>query len=274
MTWLWAAFLQDEEKVRGQILDELDIQPGQNILEIGCGTGADSLRIAARMRGRRFFYLQDISLGMLRECQRRFAQARNVGADGVEFSVSRTSPLPFADGQFDRVFHFGGLNMFSDIKGALGEMARVTKLGGKVVVGDESVGPWLRHDDFGKIVINNNPLYRAELPLEKLPVSARDVNVRYLVNGTFYLITFGVGEGSPSLNLDLPHVGRRGGTFAESVLWSARGCFGRGQGDGAKSGRSERQEPASVAGRCHAPCRPDKTWVSPDHSQTAKLCHQ
>ena len=212
MRWLWEAFLENEEKVRTQILDELDIQPGQAILEVGCGAGADSLRIAKRMKGGEL-YLQDISRGMLVECQKNFAMNADVGADRVEFSVSLTSPLPFADAQFDRVFHFGGLNMFSDIAGALSEMARVTKKAGKVVVGDESVGPWLRGDDFGRIVINNNPLYRAKLPLDMLPVSARDVRVQYLVSNTFYLISFGVGEGAPSLNLDLPHQGRRGGTL-------------------------------------------------------------
>jgi SAM-dependent methyltransferase len=194
------------------MLDALDIRPGQRILEIGCGTGADSLRIAQRMQDGEL-YLQDISCGMLTQCKQAFDQARGLGAASVEFAVAQTSRLPLGDAVFDRVFHFGGLNMFEDIPAALSEMARVTKPGGKIVVGDESVAPWLRDHEFGRVVMNNNPLYRAEVPLAALPVSARDVRLDFLVNGTFYLISFAVAEGAPPLDMDLPHEGRRGGTM-------------------------------------------------------------
>jgi SAM-dependent methyltransferase len=210
MEWLWAAFLQDEEAVRGHIHRRLDVRSGQTVLEVGCGSGSDSMRIA-RAIGDGNLYLQDISRGMLEECRRRL-RADDMPAR-IEYSVSAAAPLPFADGKFDRVFHFGGLNTFGDIGGALAEMARVTKIGGRVVVGDESVAPWLRDCEFGRIVITNNPLYRAQAPLQLLPIGARDVQLEYIVNGTFYLISFTVGQGAPPLNLDLPHKGRRGGTL-------------------------------------------------------------
>ena len=82
-----------------------------------------------------------------------------------------------------------------------------------MLFGDKSVGPWLRHVDFGKIVIANNPLFSHELPLESIPVCARDVNVRWIMANCFYVITFRKGDGPPPLNLDLPHKGWRGGTM-------------------------------------------------------------
>jgi len=82
-----------------------------------------------------------------------------------------------------------------------------------VLFGDESVGPWLRNADFGKIVTTNNPLFAHKLPLEDLPVCARDVNVRWIMANCFYVITFKKGDGAPPLNLDLVHQGWRGGSM-------------------------------------------------------------
>jgi hypothetical protein len=92
-------------------------------------------------------------------------------------------------------------------------MARVTVPGGKVVVGDESMAPWLRETEFGRLVINNNNLYASALPIDKLPTCARNVTVRYIVANTFYLISFNVGDGPPVADYDLPHQGKRGGTM-------------------------------------------------------------
>lgn len=211
MQWLWTAFQQDEQAVRSGLIDQLDVRPGQKVLEIGCGGGSDSRLIAERLQEGALF-LQDLSYEMLRLCKGRLQEWDSPKLD-LEFSVSPAVPLPFADGYFDRVFHFGGLNMFSDIAAAMKEMARVTRVGGKIVVGDESVAPWLRQSEFGRVVINNNKLYEAPVPLDNLPECARDVALQFIVANTFYVISFTVGEGPPTANFDLPHKGRRGGTM-------------------------------------------------------------
>jgi hypothetical protein len=82
-----------------------------------------------------------------------------------------------------------------------------------VLFGDESVGPWLRDNEFGKIVTVNNPLFANKLPLDSIPVCARDVNVRWIMANCFYVITFKKGIGPPPLNLDLVHEGWRGGSM-------------------------------------------------------------
>ena len=87
----------------------------------------------------------------------------------AEFFVGNATRLPFEDNYFDAAFHFGGLNLFADKAAAIKEMARVVKVGGRVVFGDESLAPWLRSTTYGKILMNSNSIYRSETPIELLP---------------------------------------------------------------------------------------------------------
>jgi SAM-dependent methyltransferase len=112
----------------------------------------------------------------------------------------------------DATYHFGGLNVFSDIGRALSEMARVTRVGGRVVVSDENMPIWLRGTEFGQIMMNSNPLLKYDVPLQHIPVCARDVKVEWILGGVFYLIHFTVGEGAPTANMDFEIPTRRGGT--------------------------------------------------------------
>ena len=215
LDWQFAALLEDEAAVRERMVDMLDLKPDARILEVGCGTGRDSYRLARRLNARGELFLQDLSPGMVHTCVKRMAEhARQMHFKCIlRYSISNATYLPFPSDFFDAVFHFGGFNEFSNLRQTAEEFARVVKLGGTVLFGDESVGPWLRDDNFGKIVIANNPLFSHRLPLESVPVCARDVNVRWIMASCFYVITFRKGDGAPALNLDLPHKGWRGGTM-------------------------------------------------------------
>jgi SAM-dependent methyltransferase len=159
--------------------------------------------------------MQDLSPGMLRTCVRTMTD--RVTALGLscnlEYSVSNATALPFPADAFDAVFHFGGFNLFGDLRHAAAELTRVAKPGGRVLFGDEAVAPWLKGSEFDAVVSTNNPLFKAETPLAVLPESARDVTVRWILGNCFYLIGFRKGDGPPTLNLDLPHKGWRGGTM-------------------------------------------------------------
>ena len=43
LEWQFAALYEDEERVRESMLDQLDIAPGQIVLEVGCGDGTGQL---------------------------------------------------------------------------------------------------------------------------------------------------------------------------------------------------------------------------------------
>ena len=213
--WQFAAMYEDEDAVRESLVDMLDLAPGAIVLEVGCGTGRDSFRLARRLGRDGRLHMQDLSPGMVRACVRRMSDPAVAGgfACRLDYSISNAMALPFPDKVFDAVFHFGGFNQFGDLRKGAAELARVARPGGRVVIGDEAVAPWLRGTEFEAIVTTNNPLFKIEAPLAVLPEGARDVTVRWIIGNCFYVIGFRKGEGPPPLNLDLPHKGWRGGTM-------------------------------------------------------------
>jgi SAM-dependent methyltransferase len=209
--WQFAAMHEDEDRVREAMVDQLQLTADMTVLEIGCGTGRDSFRLARRLGASGRLHMQDLSPGMVSVCARRMEASSATCA--LDYSVSSALALPFADDTFDAVFHFGGFNQFGDLARGAAEMTRTTKPGGRVLFGDEAVAPWLKGTEFDGIVTANNPLFGADTPLRSLPVNARDVTVRWIIGNCFYVIDFRKGEGPPPLDLDLPHQGWRGGTM-------------------------------------------------------------
>jgi ubiquinone/menaquinone biosynthesis C-methylase UbiE len=200
---------EDEQEVRSSFIDALDLRPAARVLEVACGTGRDSEIIAQRLDAEGQLCLQDISFAMLDRCRKRLADV----TVPTTYCVSNASYLPFPDGYFDAIYSFGGLGEFSDIRRSLAEMVRVSKVGAKVVVGDESIPPWLRDTEFAKILSATNKQFLADLPLKEMPVEARDVCLRWVIGGVFYLIEFRVGEGDPTGDFDFEIPGARGGTY-------------------------------------------------------------
>jgi ubiquinone/menaquinone biosynthesis C-methylase UbiE len=200
---------EDESKVRKEMVANLGLHRNSKVLELTCGTGRDSVHIANFLDETGELYLQDLSGAMLRQCKKKLAGI-NVP---VKYSIGNATHLSFPDNYFDAVYSFGGLNVFDDCKRSMQEMVRVTKPGGRIVVGDESMPPWLYNTEFGKTMLNANPLFNFHVPLDKIPAEARDVTVKWVIGGVYYLISFVVGVGEPVGNFDLEIPGKRGGTL-------------------------------------------------------------
>ncbi|MDD5156203.1 MAG: class I SAM-dependent methyltransferase [Candidatus Omnitrophica bacterium] len=201
-------YYSDESKIRERMVDQLNIKPGGLALEIGCGDGRSSEHIVKRLGKKGKLCLQELSPAFLKKAVKRLEKYHR----NVEFSVANGCYLSFPDKLFDAAHHFGGLNTFSDIKRCLSELARVVKTGGKVVVGDESMAPWLRDCQFGRIMMNSNPLLKCGIPLADIPLCARDVKLEWIMMGAFYVIEFTVGEAEPVGNYHIPIPSNRGGT--------------------------------------------------------------
>jgi ubiquinone/menaquinone biosynthesis C-methylase UbiE len=213
--WLFQSFYENEDDVREQMIDLVQLKADARVLEIGSGTGRDSFRIARRLGAQGEFFVQDLSERMVLKTRARLETEKvNLGLTAdINYFVSTARYLPFDSGYFDAVFHFGGFNNFSEPKKTLAEMTRIVKQGGRVVFGDEALPPWLEGTEFGEIIVTNNPLFKHKTPLDCLPETAREVTLRWILGGCFYLFDFKVGDGPPPVDIDLPHKGWRGGTM-------------------------------------------------------------
>ena len=125
MTQTWNArdYAQNAAFVHGMaggVLEWLDAKPDEQILDLGCGDGQLTKRIAATgacVAG------VDASPDML-------AAARSRGIDAREGSAES---LPFADGAFDAVFSNAVLHWVRDQNAMMAEVRRVLKPGGRFV---------------------------------------------------------------------------------------------------------------------------------------------
>jgi ubiquinone/menaquinone biosynthesis C-methylase UbiE len=202
----------DENVERGKLYQSIDIKPGQTILEVGAGTGRDSVEISKRLGPTGILVAQDISPEILSICREKYL-GNLAKSSPVEFIVSNVKKLPFPDETFDRVFHFGGLNTFGDITSSLLEIHRVTKDNGLILVGDEGLAPWLINTEFGKILIATNSQYDQKPPLECIPTETEDVRLEWFCSGAFYFITYRKCiRARENVNFDLEIPGVRGGS--------------------------------------------------------------
>ena len=102
------------------------IRPGHRVLDVACGTGALTREIAARVAPGGSVVGLDPNAGMLEMARRR--------GTGIEWREGAAEALPFDGGSFDAVVSQFGLMFFRDRCGAIREMARVLRPGGRLAV--------------------------------------------------------------------------------------------------------------------------------------------
>ncbi|WP_221389624.1 class I SAM-dependent methyltransferase [Dyadobacter sp. NIV53] len=194
----------DEAATRKFFIDLMELEPGMTALEVGAGTGKDSALILDKVRPGGTAVLSDLSPNMLKLAQEKLS-TEDVN---VHYFLGNGSYLPFPDDTFDAVFHFGGINTFSERKRAFDELTRVVRPGGKVVVGDESVAPWLRNTPTYATLLKANPLFRAEVPIEDVPVNIENFKLHYVFGNAFYIMEYRVTAKAPEVDIDLPIPGK------------------------------------------------------------------
>ncbi|MBK8870699.1 MAG: methyltransferase domain-containing protein [Elusimicrobia bacterium] len=183
------------------------------MLVTGAGAGNDLPFLIRALEGKGEIFAQDIAKEMILVGISRYKNDFPRSDVNVYFSVSDATTLPFLDDFFDSAYHFGGINLFSNIKRGIAEMNRVVKAEGRVVIGDEGLAPWLTRTEYGEMLVKNNPLYSCAPPLSAIPETARAVNLSWELGNCYYIIEFQVSKTPLSINIDIPHKGKRGGTL-------------------------------------------------------------
>jgi len=107
----------------GQLADLAAVRAGQRVLDVGCGTGALTAELIARL-GSEAVAAADPS--------EPFVGAMRARYPGLDVRRARAEALPFADGEFDAVLAQLVVHFMADPVVGLREMARVTRSDGVV----------------------------------------------------------------------------------------------------------------------------------------------
>jgi len=107
------------------LLDAAAVGIGHTVLDVACGTGVVAAAAAERVGPSGAVTGVDINPGMIAVAAR---------TRGVRWAQADAARLPFPDGGFDRVLCQAGLQFVPDRLGALREMGRVLRPGGRVAL--------------------------------------------------------------------------------------------------------------------------------------------
>jgi len=110
------------------------INQGENILDIGCGAGVDTI-LAAIMTGPKGSVVGvDIVPEMIARAE---SNIQLMELDNVNFQKVSGEDLPFADNAFDVVISNGVINLIPDKEAAMSEIIRVLRPTGRLMVADQ-----------------------------------------------------------------------------------------------------------------------------------------
>lgn len=124
-----------------QMLEELELEPFEDALDVGCGTGAVLELLHARYPNKHLTGL-DLTPGMI-----DVARAKQL--DNVSFVVGDAEALPFEPRSFDAVLCSNSFHHYPHPKRFFAEVARVLRPGGRLVLRDytsNDVAVWLMNN--------------------------------------------------------------------------------------------------------------------------------
>lgn len=191
-----APFYRWTERVFGRILIGVNIlekrnelaalipaKEGEVVLEVSPGPGIYQAALASKVGASGRLVALDLSRGMLRQCCK--VTAKQVPLP--QLVQGNAAYLPFENNVFDGLFHFGGVNLFSEPTRALNEFSRVVKPGGWVVFGDEQFSAaWSSRKDWrAKVLRSMNPGFERQPP--EVPLLLECLSSHEVFDGVGYL---------------------------------------------------------------------------------------
>ena len=111
-------------------LEQLALDPTDHVVEIGFGGGA---LIGSMLRaGVSRIHGIDVSEAMVDRAAKRFAD--EVKSGRLRLALASVEALPLADGEVDKAVSVNSLYFWKDLPRAMGELARVVRPGGRLVL--------------------------------------------------------------------------------------------------------------------------------------------
>ena len=119
-----------DDSFTGFLEETLKPRPGKRILDVGCGTGTAEVSLARLRLSQMHLFGVDLVFERVRDAH---VATRGINAR-VGYAVADAARLPFSDKVFDSTYCVAVLQHIRDLSGALGEIARVTRPGGRLLV--------------------------------------------------------------------------------------------------------------------------------------------
>jgi len=110
-----------------------DLNPGDTVIDLGCGAGFDCFLAAARVGGNGRVMGVDFTPEMIAKA---LSNAQLLRATNVEFVASRADRLPAPNRSIDVLLSNGVFNLCIDKPVVAKEMARVLRAGGRLQMAD------------------------------------------------------------------------------------------------------------------------------------------
>lgn len=129
-TWMsgnYTTFAKYLESGALEILKGLNIEPGTDVLDVGCGAGQIAIpmaRAGARVTG------IDIATNLIADARTRAAEEGVT----VQFDEGDAEDLPYPDGSFDTVISLIGAMFAPRPDRVASELKRVTRFGGRIIM--------------------------------------------------------------------------------------------------------------------------------------------
>jgi demethylmenaquinone methyltransferase/2-methoxy-6-polyprenyl-1,4-benzoquinol methylase len=162
------------EEMRAEALAMLDVEAGDRVLDVGCGTGFATEGLLEHTQN---VHGLDQSVHQLEKAWTKLGKH-----DPVSFYRGDAERLPFQDDSFDVVWSSGSIEYWPDPVATLREMRRVVEPGGQVLV----VGPNNPQSTFMQKVANAIMLFYDREEADRMFREAGYVDVEHRGMGPSY----------------------------------------------------------------------------------------